>query len=51
MKRNLPQNVTVVSAVDPISFATTTARAGNAIDRTGYDSAVLSLNNGIAAGP
>ena len=49
MKRNLPQNVTVVSAIDPISFATTTARAGNAIDRLGYDSAVFSLNYGIAS--
>jgi hypothetical protein len=49
MKRNLPQNVTIVSAVDPNTYATTTARVGNAIDRLGYDSAVFSLNYTIAS--
>jgi len=49
MKRNLIQNVTALSAIDITTYATTTARVGNAIDRSGYDSAIVILQYGIAS--
>jgi hypothetical protein len=43
MKRNLLQNVTTLKAVALSALATTTAKAGETIDRLGYDSAILSI--------
>lgn len=50
MKRNLIQQATGLKAVDVNEYSGTTAKAGEAIDFQGYQSAILIVNNAAASG-
>lgn len=47
--RDLLHNISVVSAIDPHTFVSDTAAAGNIIDTKGYDSALIVLTTGTLA--